>query len=84
MPLSIEQINKPADFFQSCEPRTCLQHGNLRLKNIMYNEKGKITAIIHWQECISSIGLLWDIFIALHDLPIDGQHQYLLGYGMGE
>ena len=50
----------------------------------MFNEKGKITAIIHWQECISSIGLLWDIFIALHDLSIDGQHQYLLGYGMGE
>jgi hypothetical protein len=58
MALSTEQINKPADFFQSCEPQTCLQHGDLRLKNSMVNEKGQITDIIDWEECISSITVM--------------------------
>ena len=62
----------------------CLHHGDLRLKNIMVNEKGAINAIIDWENCISSIGSYWDTSIALHDLSIDAQWRYLEGYGLGD
>jgi fructosamine-3-kinase len=60
----------------------CLHHGDLRLKNVMVNEQGDITAIIDWENCISTIGSYWDTSIALHDLSIDAQWQYLEGYGL--
>lgn len=62
----------------------CLHHGDLRLKNVMVNEKGEIIAIIDWDNCISTIGSYWDTSIALHDLSIDAQWQYLKGYGLGD
>jgi aminoglycoside phosphotransferase (APT) family kinase protein len=77
------RLNDELNKILNWKGRTCLQHGDLRLKNVMVNEKGTITAIIDWEECISSIGSLWDISIALHDLSIDGQQQFLEGYGMG-
>jgi hygromycin-B 4-O-kinase len=81
-PAMVRKLTIELNRIMSWEGRTCLHHGDLRLKNIMVNEKGKITAIIDWEECISSIGPLWDISIALHDLSIDGQQQFLMGYGM--
>ena len=60
----------------------CLHHGDLRLKNILVNDAGQITAIIDWEEAISSVGSYWDLSVALHDLSIDGQQQFIEGYGM--
>lgn len=62
--------------------RGSLQHGDLRLKNVMVTPKGKIKAIIDWDDCISAIGPAWDLSIALHDLPVEGQQRFLDGYGM--
>jgi hygromycin-B 4-O-kinase len=62
--------------------RPCLHHGDIRLKNIMVDKKGKISAILDWEDCVSAIGPAWDISIALHDLPIEGQQQFLKGYGL--
>ena len=59
-----------------------LNHGDLRLKNVIADEKGKILAIIDWENCISHIAPYWDLSIALHDLSIDGKQQFLEGYGM--
>jgi hygromycin-B 4-O-kinase len=59
-----------------------LQHGDMRLKNIMADKKGKIKAVIDWEDAISAIGPWWDLSIALHDLPLDGQQSFLDGYGM--
>jgi len=59
-----------------------LNHGDLRLKNVIVNEKGKILAIIDWENCISHIAPYWDLSIALHDLSIDGKQQFLDGYGI--
>lgn len=64
------------------DQQPCLHHGDLRLKNIMVDQKGEITAIIDWENCISSIGSSWDTSIALHDLSIDAQWEYLEGYGL--
>ena len=59
-----------------------LNHGDLRLKNVIVNDKGKILAIIDWDNCISHIAPYWDFSIALHDLSIDGKQQFLDGYGI--
>ncbi len=59
-----------------------LNHGDLRLKNVIVNEKGKILAIIDWENCTSHIAPYWDLSIALHDLSIDGKQQFLDGYGI--
>jgi|SRR5688572_19569056 len=62
--------------------RPCLHHGDLRLKNTLVDKQGKITAVIDWENCISSIGSGWDTSIALHDLSVDAQWRYLEGYGI--
>jgi len=63
--------------------KPCLHHGDLRLKNMLVDKEGKITAIIDWENCISMVGPCWDISIALHDLSIDAQWRFLDGYGLG-
>ena len=62
--------------------KPCLQHGDLRLKNVMVDKKGNIMAIIDWEISISSISYFWDLSIALHDLSIDKQGYFLEGYGI--
>lgn len=59
-----------------------LNHSDLRLKNILVNKKGKIQAIIDWENCSSNIAPYWDLSIALHDLSIDGKQRFLEGYGL--
>ena len=59
-----------------------LNHGDLRLKNVLVNKAGKIAAIIDWENCMSGIVPYWDFSIALHDLSIDGKQNFLEGYGL--
>ena len=59
-----------------------LNHGDLRLKNVIIDDKGKILALIDWDNCISSVAPLWDLSIALHDLSIDSKQYFLEGYGL--
>lgn len=63
--------------------RPVLNHGDLRLKNVIVSEDGKINAIIDWEGCISNTPA-WDLSIALHDLGIDGTQHFLEGYGISE
>jgi len=62
--------------------KPCLHHGDLRLKNMLVDKDGKISAIIDWENCISMVSPCWDISIALHDLSIDAQWRFLDGYGL--
>lgn len=80
-PVVCRRLKEELTRIMSWKGRTCLQHGDLRLKNVMINDKAKIIAIIDWEQCISSIGPFWDISIGLHDLSIDGQQSFLDGYG---
>lgn len=64
--------------------RPVLTHGDLRLKNVIADEDGKIKAIIDWEGCISSIAPAWELSIALHDLGIDEKQFFLEGYGISE
>jgi aminoglycoside phosphotransferase (APT) family kinase protein len=57
-----------------------LNHGDLRLKNVIVNKAGKIKAILDWDNCNSNVAPYWDLSIALHDLSIDAKEKFLEGY----
>jgi hygromycin-B 4-O-kinase len=59
-----------------------LNHGDLRLKNVIVDDRGRIAAVLDWEHCTSSIAPHWDLSVALHDLSIDEKHGFLDGYGM--
>jgi aminoglycoside phosphotransferase (APT) family kinase protein len=59
-----------------------LGHGDMRLKNILVNEKGIICCVLDWENCLSSIAPYWDLSIALHDLTIDEKQCFVQGYGL--
>jgi hygromycin-B 4-O-kinase len=61
-----------------------LNHGDLRLKNVLVTGEGKITAIIDWENCVSSVAPYWDLALALHDLSVDAKEELLAGYGLSE
>ena len=69
---------------EACNSKPVLQHGDMRLKNVLVHEDGKIIAIIDWECCTSSIAPWWDLSIALHDLSIDAKQVFLEGYGLSE
>ena len=58
----------------------CLNHCDLRLKNVLVDAEGHIKAIIDWENCASNCAPYWDLSIALHDLSIDGKQKFLEGY----
>ena len=59
-----------------------LNHGDLRLKNILIDDDSNIVGIIDWEDCCSNIAPYWDFSIAFHDLSIDDKQDFLIGYGM--
>ena len=61
-----------------------LNHGDLRLKNVMVDHEARIVGVIDWEVAVSSIGPHWDISLALHDLGVDAKQSFLEGYGMPE
>jgi hygromycin-B 4-O-kinase len=61
-----------------------LNHGDLRLKNVLVDAKHRITAILDWEDSMSSLAPYWDLSVALHDLSIDERLEFLAGYGLSE
>jgi hygromycin-B 4-O-kinase len=61
-----------------------LNHGDVRLKNVLVDESGAITALLDWEFCTSNVAPYWDLSLALHDLSIDAKQEYLSGYGLQE
>ncbi len=59
-----------------------LNHGDMRLKNVITDKMGKINAIIDWEGCTSNIAPQWELSLALHDLGIDEMQVFLEGYGL--
>jgi hygromycin-B 4-O-kinase len=59
-----------------------LNHGDLRLKNVIINDAGKILGVIDWENASSNIAPYWDFSIALHDLSVDAKQEFLEGYGI--
>lgn len=65
-------------------PRPVLNHGDIRLKNVIVSDEGKIKAIIDWEGCTSNVAPAWELSLALHDLGVDGKQLFLEGYGLSE
>lgn len=59
-----------------------LNHGDIRLKNVILDETGRIKAIIDWENCLSGPAPQWDLSIALHDLSIDEKEAFVKNYGL--
>jgi aminoglycoside phosphotransferase (APT) family kinase protein len=64
--------------------KTVLNHGDIRLKNVIVSEEGEINAIIDWEGCTSNVAPAWELSLALHDLGVDGMQRFLEGYGLSE
>ena len=80
-----KKINKLISLFTKIRKwriAPALNHCDLRLKNVIVNDAGKIQAILDWENCSSNVAPYWDFSIALHDLSIDGKQKFLEGYGL--
>jgi aminoglycoside phosphotransferase (APT) family kinase protein len=66
------------------KPKPKLNHGDIRLKNVIVDEQGKISAVLDWEKCISNLAPHWELALALHDLGIDEKQTFLEGYGLAE
>ncbi|MEJ7847177.1 MAG: aminoglycoside phosphotransferase family protein [Pyrinomonadaceae bacterium] len=83
--ISAEQGKRLEKIFseaKNIKTKPVLNHGDIRLKNVIADDNGKINAIIDWEGCTSNIAPQWELSIALHDLGIDGMQHFLAGYGL--
>jgi len=80
--LKIEKIRTILRNLNHLNPRSFLNHGDMRLKNVVVSSAGKISAIIDWENSVSSIAPAWDLSLALHDLSIDEKQAFIEGYGI--
>lgn len=79
---ALEKLRDNLETIQDLNLPTVLNHGDMRRKNVLVDEKGTIKAIIDWEESCSNIAPHWDFSIALHDLSIDDKQFFLEGYGI--
>jgi hygromycin-B 4-O-kinase len=75
-------LHKTLRDIEDLDANPVLNHGDMRLKNVMVDEAGKITAVIDWEFCSSNVAPYWDL--ALHDLSVDAKQAFLGGYGGSE
>ena len=66
----------------SSRVRPVLNHSDLRLKNVIADDEGRIKALIDWEGCTSNIAPAWELSLALHDLGPDETQYFLEGYGI--
>ena len=64
------------------DPQPVLNHGDLRLKNVVVDAEGEVAAVLDWEFCTSNAAPYWDLSLALHDLSVDAKEELLAGYGM--
>jgi aminoglycoside phosphotransferase (APT) family kinase protein len=82
--LSRPQIKKLSEILRARAKKSVkpnLNHGDLRLKNVLVSREGAIKAVIDWEDCISLLPC-WELSVALHDLSIDEKQAFLEGYGL--
>ncbi len=85
--LSAKQIKRLQAIFADAiklNPKSSLNHGDIRLKNVIVDEQGEIKAILDWEHCTSNLAPQWELSLALHDLWIDEKQDFLEGYGISE
>jgi aminoglycoside phosphotransferase (APT) family kinase protein len=78
----LNKLSAIIDQTRKTEIRPALNHSDLRLKNVIVDDDGEITALIDWEESLSAVAPQWELSIALHDLSIDEKHAFVEGYGL--
>lgn len=81
-PLKLKTLRTILEKAAKRSVKTALNHGDIRLKNAIVDDAGKITAIIDWEDCVSHLTPHWELSLALHDLSIDEKQEFLSGYGL--
>ena len=77
-----DELEKIFDDTRARHIQPTLNHGDLRLKNVIVDDDGEITAILDWEDCLSTIAPQWELSISLHDLSIDEKHLFIEGYDL--
>ena len=78
----LQKLRKTIDETRTMRVEPTLNHGDLRLKNVIVDDDGHISAIVDWEDCLSTIAPQWELSISLHDLSIDEKHLFIEGYGL--
>jgi hygromycin-B 4-O-kinase len=78
----LKTLRREVDQLRKWSGRPALTHGDIRFKNVVLDESGKIRAILDWENCTSNLAPQWELSIALHDLCIDEKEAFLRGYGI--
>ncbi len=78
----LKHLREIIDDSKTLRIKPSLNHGDLRLKNVIVDDDGQIAAIVDWEECLSAIAPQWELSISLHDLSIDEKELFLEGYGL--
>jgi aminoglycoside phosphotransferase (APT) family kinase protein len=81
-PVNLKKLLAEVSTMRRWRGRPSLTHGDLRLKNMLLDQKGKICAILDWENCTSNLAPYWELSIALHDLWIDEKEEFIEGYGI--
>lgn len=81
-PEDLKKLRQNVDELRRWKGRPALTHGDIRFKNVVLDEAGKIRAFLDWENCSSNFSPHWELSIALHDLCIDEKEAFLQGYGM--
>ena len=79
---NLKKLRRAAARLADLKAQPTLNHGDLRLKNVMLDARGKISAIIDWEQATSNWAPYWELAIALHDLGVDEKEAFLDGYGI--
>jgi aminoglycoside phosphotransferase (APT) family kinase protein len=78
-----EALEAQVDAMRRWRKPPVLNHGDLRLKNVMVaHDSPEVVAVIDWDESLSAPAPYWDLAVALHDLGIDEKEAFLEGYGL--
>lgn len=83
--LSAKQIKKLHTILKNAGKKAgkpSLNHGDVRLKNVIVSDEGEIKAMIDWEHCTSNLAPHWELSLALHDLSVDEKQIFLEGYGL--
>lgn len=81
-PPQLTKIRSTLEGAAESSPTPALNHGDVRLKNVIVDGYGLITALIDWEHCVSNLAPQWELSLALHDLSIDEKQEFLEGYGL--
>lgn len=81
-PQDLKALQRNVNELRAWRGRPALTHGDIRFKNVVLDESGKIRAFLDWENCSSNLAPHWELSIALHDLCIDEKEAFLEGYGM--